>query len=494
MINKDIGLSKYVISGLGGFLIGLYVANFFTASLYWFLIIIPAFLVLIAIFRQKTFYRLVLLGIVAVFIGMAYLTTWEHKENQKTLIYNQDLVMSQVKVESLPKFDGSKQIVIVSYKKTKIQITTSRYQEYEYGDILEIKGKIQDPHEIISTNNFNYGRYLLKLGIRGIIQNPDEIKKTGIENRGFKTFFYRKIYWVGSKFRESINKVLPEPEASLGRGLILGDRTLPDSLNSAFNRAGVTHIIAVSGYNVTIIISALAIVFSFFGRRSVFWGSLVAVLVFVVLTGAAASVVRAGILAMLVIWGKSLGRRIYYPVLILFTAVLMLLFTPYALKNDISFQLSFLAFAGIVFLAPKIGELKILDLIPEKIRQVLSETLSAQILVLPILIYNFGVLSIVSPLTNIFILLAVPWAMAAVFLAGFSGLFWLQIGKIIALLSWVFLKYILVVAEFFSRISFAAVSLKTSEWWWIPIYYILIIIWLRFHQNHNKKINETKVF
>lgn len=335
---------------------------------------------------------------------------------------------------------------------------------------------------------------MLKRGIRGTIQNPESIKKVGVNRNNIKTVFYSSIYWLGGKFRESINNILPEPEASLGRGLILGDRTLPDSLNSVFNRAGVTHIIAVSGYNVTIIISALALSLMFFGRRAAFWGSFIAVAIFVVLTGAAASVVRAGVLAMLVAWGKSIGRRPYYPILVLATAVLMLLFNPYALVNDISFQLSFLAFIGIVAVAPKIGEIKILKILPIKIRQIFCETISAQAMVLPILIYNFGILSIVAPLSNILILLAVPWAMAFVFTAGLFSLIVLQVGKIIGLLSWVLLKYIIIVAEFFSKLSFAAVLLKTNEWWWIPLYYILIIIWLRYNKKQKGKTDEKEMF
>ncbi len=221
-----------------------------------------------------------------------------------------------------------------------------------------------------------------------------------------------------------------------------------------------------------------------FSKRWAFWGSFTAVLIFVILTGATASVIRAGVLAILVAYGKTLGRRPYYPVLILFVAAVMLLFNPYALRHDISFQLSFLAFVGLIFLAPRIGDIKLLKFMPAKIRQIFCETMSAQIMVLPILIYNFGILSIVAPIANIIILPIIPASMLLGFIAGLAGIIWLFLGKMVGLIAWILLKYIIVVVENLSRLSWAAATLKTSEWWWIALYYTVIVLII---QNSKRK-------
>lgn len=484
MINKEIGLSKFVLATLGGFLVGVFIADFLRIDFGWLIGIIIGIIIALVVFWQDIWYRLIIFGLIGLVLGIGYYGWWDWRENQKNLAYGQQLTTNGIVTER-PEINGAKQNIIISYNQTKILIQAPRYPEYKYADTLEIKGKIQNPAEIEPFDNFDYGQYLLHRGIRGLIQNPESTSLTKTPPlpkwSNLQVWFYKIIYFIGDKFQTSLNKILPEPYAALQSGLILGSKTsnIPDSLTSAFNRAGVTHIIAVSGYNVTVIISALAILLMMFSRRWAFWGSLIAVLIFVILTGATASVVRAGVLSMLVAYGKSIGRRPYYPVLILFVAAVMLLFNPYALKSDVSFQLSFLAFVGLIFLAPKLGEIKILKFMPEKIRQIFCETMSAQAAVLPILLYNFGILSIVAPLANILILPLVPLSMLLGFIAGLAGIVWLWLGKIAGLVAWLLLKYIIVVVEFLSRLHFAAINIKTSEWFWIPIYYFIIIILIR---------------
>lgn len=484
-----LGLSKFVLVVLGSFLVGVFIADLFKLDFGWLVGIIIGIVITLIVFWQDIWYRLIIFGLIGLFLGIGYYQWWDYKENQKTLTYNQQMTITNAMVSERPDINGAKQNIIVIYNSTKILIQTSRYPEYKYADTIEIKGTIKNPAEIEPFDNFDYGEYLLRRGIRGLVQNPEYINLLP-PPRGWslQVGFYKIIYFIGDKFQVSLNKILPEPYAALQSGLILGSKTsnIPDSLTSSFNRAGVTHIIAVSGYNVTVIISALAILLMAFSRRWAFWGSLIVVLMFVILTGATASVVRAGVLAMLVAYGKSLGRRPYYPVLILFVATVMLLFNPYALKSDISFQLSFLAFAGLIFLAPKIGDIKILKFIPNRIRTIFSETMSAQIAVLPILLYNFGILSIVAPLANILILPIVPASMLLGFIAGLGGIIWLSLGKILGLVAWVLLKYIIVVVEFLSRLSFAAVTIKTSDWWWMVIYYLLVSILIYNHKNKDK--------
>jgi len=473
MGHQALGLSKYVIGSLSAFLVGIFFADKMLLDFGWAGGIILGLTIALILFWRKQYYRFGIIIIAVLILGLTYYHFWDWKENKKHLVYSQQIEIVGM-VTSKPEISNDQKLLI-KYNKTKILVQTSKYPAYQYGDKLKIVGLIENPVAMRSdATGFNYGNYLLKHGIRGLIKNPEKIEK--VDEGG--NIIVKNIYKAGDIFQASINRILPEPYAAFQSGLLLGTKTnIPDSLMSDFNRTGTTHIVAVSGYNVTIIIIFLAAILMRFSRKVSFWGSIAAIIIFIILTGAVASVLRAGILTALILIARFIGRRPYYPVLLLWVAFAMLLFNPYALKNDVSFQLSFLAFIGLIFLTPKISEIKYIRNMPMTFKTVFSETMGAQIMVLPILLYNFGILSIVAPLANILILPIVPTAMLLGFLAGIGGLVWIGIGKILADISWLVLKYIIAVVQYLSSLPFAAVNIKTSDWWWIPIYFSLIIWW-----------------
>ena len=483
-VKHQIGLSRFAVGALTSFIIGLFIADKISLDFGWAAGISIGLVVALILFWREQYYRLGFIVIVSLILGLTYYHYWDFKEGNKILPYNQQIVIEKAEIISKPEITNNQKFLI-SYDKTKIQVETAKFPEYKYGDILKISGTIKNPAEIKSADSeFNYGNYLLKKGIRGQIQNPEKIEKVGDGGN----FIVKNIYKVGDAFEESINRILPEPFAAFQAGLILGvKRNIPNSLMSDFNRTGTTHIVAVSGYNVTIIIIFLATVLMMISRKVSFWGSMLAILGFVILTGAVASVLRAGILTALILVARYISRRPYYPVLLLLVAFVMLLFNPYALKNDVSFQLSFLAFIGLLFLSTKISELKFINKLPNTLKTAFSETMGAQIMVLPILLYNFGILSIVAPLANILILPLVPAAMGVGFIAAIGGMIWVDLGRILANFSWVILKYILTIVEILSALPIAAVNLKVSDWWWIPIYFLLVFLFAR-----KKVLNKNK--
>jgi len=480
MTNKEIGRSKFTIGILTAFLIGLYVAEWIPLDLWWTGGIVLGLMLALVLFWREILWRWVLFCLLGLFFGLGYYYLYSSIQNQHSLVYNKQMEMSGTIIEPV-QIKSAKTQAVLKYNSTKILVELPRYPEYQIGDTLIFAATIQDPRSIKTVDNFNYGQYLLDKNIRGLIKNPENVTKMPVTAWHFKVGFLKSLYYISDKFQESLLKILPEPYASFQVGLLLGNRVtqLPDSLTSDFNRTGTTHVVAVSGYNITIIISVLAMCFALFSRRWAFWLTLLTIGVFIVITGGAASVIRAGILGGLAAWGRLEGRRANHLILILVVAFIMLLFNPYQLKGDIGFQLSFLAFAGLIYISPIISELKIINKIPGIFKTVLSETMAAQVAVLPILIYNFGLVSLVAPVVNILILPVVPTAMALGFVSGLGGIIWLPLGKILALVSWLVLKYIIVAVEFFSRLSFAAVTLKTSEWWWIPLYYLVIFLLIR---------------
>ncbi len=453
------GKSRLVIAALVSFMAGIFLGDLIHLDIWW-LVGIGAGIFLTLIFQWRDqYWRLGLLIFLGLTLGLGYFNIWDSHQKTIALSYGREQTIAG-QVIGHPDFLGNQANYVLKFNKTKIQLTIGRYPEYHYGDVLRVTGQIKE------SNPYSFHQ-----GILGQILNPEKLEKIGSSGN----IVVKNIYLIRDKFEQSLNKSLSEPFASFAAGLVLGSkRNIPDSLMSDFNRTGTTHIVAVSGYNLTILIIYISLLLGLFSRQLKFWGALFIIITFAVMTGAPASVVRAGILAGLVLLGHHLGRRINMTILLLLVASIMLIFSPYAIKYDIGFQLSFLAFAGLVYLGPIIARMMFIRSLPNILKSTLAETTAAQIMVLPILIFNFGRLSFVSPVVNILILWIIPATMGLVLLIGISGLIWISLGQIAGYFGWLFLKYIIVIVENFSKIPWAAWSFKTTEWWWMVIFYSLV--------------------
>lgn len=258
-------------------------------------------------------------------------------------------------------------------------------------------------------------------------------------------FYEQKENIIREKIENRINKILPEPQASLLAGILLGrKRFLSENLIEKFNRTSTTHILVVSGYNITII-AALIIGFLnllTISRKYSFWLALLGIIGFVWLIGPSPPVIRAMIMGILILLAIRMGRIYNITNALLLAAILMLLYDPSQLVHNISFQLSFAATIGIVYLYPRL----------RKLGEILGTTLSAQIAVFPFLAYYFGQISLISPLANLLVLPAVPLAM----LFGALGI---ALGEFFTWPAWLFLAYIIKAVELLASLPFAAIQL-----------------------------------
>lgn len=205
-----------------------------------------------------------------------------------------------------------------------------------------------------------------------------------------------------------------EPQASLLAGIVFGaQQNMPSELRQAFQATGTTHIIALSGFNVTIIVtSMMTLLVRLIGRRWAWIPALVGVGLFVVMTGAASSVVRAAIMAMIVHLGLFLGRPLNVVRLLAYTFLGMVMANPFVFLHDLGFQLSFLATVGLVGVAPLMQPR--LSWLTERwgMRANLATTLGAIIVTEPLLLFRFGRLSLIAPLVNLAVLPFIPLSMA----------------------------------------------------------------------------------
>ncbi|MDP3741426.1 MAG: ComEC/Rec2 family competence protein, partial [bacterium] len=360
-----------------------------------------------------------------------------------------------------------------------ILLNLGRYPEYKYGDRLKIKGKLAEPFE---SEEFSYKDYLSRFDTYAVMRFP-KIEKLG-ENQGSP--IKAALLSVKYKFQEVLSQSLPEPHSALMMGLILGvKRALPEDFRDALIAVGVSHIIVISGYNISIITRNLLKTRWVLGRRVAFGLSLLFVLAFVIMTCADASVIRAATMGLLLVLAMNIGRLYSALPALVFAGTLMIAQNPKILSFDIGFQLSFLATMGLIFLAP-IFE-KWFAKIPNILwfRDNLTSSFSAIIFTLPLLIYYFDRVSLVALPANIFILWVVPAAMFFGFVTGLAGIVYLPIAKLIGGITWVILEYVVRVVEFFARLPLASTDAQINISF-VIIYYLLLIFGLVFYRRKKK--------
>lgn len=316
------------------------------------------------------------------------------------------------------------------------------------------------------------GKRLLAEGIAGTLSFPKALERIGpiCGAPGLRASCWRlRLSGMLVRLRERLEKnlahSLPDPQAALAAGLLLGSRTaIPATLKEAFARTGLTHITAVSGYNVTIIITALDALLSFLllPRQVTFWTATALTVIFALLTGASASVIRASIMAFLVILARKEFRLYSARLAITAAAAVMLLQNPLLLRHDLGFLLSFLATAGLVTLYPALAERSQAWPALGGLKETLLQTLSAQAYVLPLLILAFGSVSLVSPLANVLVLPLIPATMLASFAAGIGAFLPMPLNALVALPAYVLLSLEIALIHWLSRIPYAALATPHS--------------------------------
>lgn len=323
----------------------------------------------------------------------------------------------------------------------KVLVSGGRYPVYEYGDCLSVEGKLEKPGVI---EDFSYDKYLARYGVYSVIYRG-VLQKIGEEG----SLFFKNIYVLKIVLEGRFGRVYREPEASFMAGLLLGSRRgIPDELMTDFNRTGLSHIIAVSGYNITMVIVFIGFLFGFLSRKYRAFCAAVVVLLFVVLVGASAAVVRAGIMGIIGLIALWFGRQYFVGIALFLAAFLMVLWNPLIFLYDVGFQMSFLATVGVVYLAPRM--LKYFHRVTGfcGIREALVLTLAAQIMTLPVVLWNFGRFSLIAPVANILVLPLIP----PVMIFGFLSIFF---GKFVGFFGYLILKLIIALVEFFSSFWFA---------------------------------------
>jgi len=368
-------------------------------------------------------------------------------------------------ITDAPDVRETSQKLTVKVGSSKILITTGNYVEYNYLDIVKITGKPEVPGII---DDFNYTNYLLKDGIYSVMGFPKIQIVSKKHQYNLLSYAYEEILFAKQKLEESLQNNFLPPHSLILDGIIFGNnKNMTQDLRNQLNNTGLRFLTAISGVHVIIISEILFyfLLFLQFGRRSALSFSIILIWLYIVLTGFTTSGIRAGIMGSILILAEVFGRQNTSSRTIVLAAALMLLQNPLLLIYDIGFQLSFLACLGIIYLEPAITHLIKLDII--------SVTFTAQIFTLPIMIYNFGTISLVAPITNILILPVMPFILSFGFLFSIFASFSKFLGWILYIPCWMLVEYFLKIMDFFSQ-PWMVKNITNVSWIWILFAYVFI--------------------
>jgi competence protein ComEC len=480
---------KYgIYSGIGGFMAGVLWRSLFDFgfSLSVFIVGLGIGIALLSRVLAKAA-RVLSIGVFILFVGLGMLRFDIADLHQGSALFEQHLgqrVLAEgIIVDEPDRRDNNTHYTVLvdtllsDSVSEKVLLIADSYPEFHYGDRVSFEGVLKKPEGFTTDGEryFDYAGYLSKDGIfyESIFPTLTFISS------GHGNIIKRNLFALKNAFLSRVKETIPEPQASLLGGLVVGAKqSLGEKLQADFRTTGIIHIVVLSGYNITIVADAILRVFSFLPKIASLSLGAGAIVLFALLTGASATIVRASIMALLVILARATGRTYDITRALFIAGFFMVLHNPKILFYDTSFQLSFLATLGLLWLAPLIEQKIVFVSEKFQLREVVTATIATQIFVLPLLLYKIGDFSLVSIPVNLLILITVPLTMLLGFLSGVMGFISTVLAFPFAYLSYLLLSYQLTVVEWFSNIPFASMHISHFPLWLMCALYIVYAVTL----------------
>src|SRR3989338_8183520 len=421
-----------------------------------------------------SFSRIVLLFCLAYIAGVFVFSSIWDKDAPNTFseMYGKEAVFEGRIIKDPDVKEKNVQLVVrpQGVKVESVLVTTERFSEYRYGDAVRIAGKLEKPPIF---EDFDYAKYLEVKGVYALMSYPEiEIWGRG-EYPGMFSFAYSKILAAKHALREVLFRQLSPPESIILGAMVLGDQsTLTQDMKDLLNRTGLRHIIAISGQHVVILTAMLMALLLGAGlwRKQAILFSAILITVFIILSGAEASAVRAGVMGSMLFAGQYMGRMQDSLRLLVFAATLMLVQNPLLLLYDVGFQLSCLAVLGIIISFDFFKKVLAKTSFAPWVRDIVAMNFSAQALTLPILVYNFVYVSLAGVLTNILVLPVIPILIGLGFMFLIGGVVLPLLGLVFSFPVFFLLAYFNWVMEFFGKLPFASITLEHLS----PVWLLLV--------------------
>lgn len=454
-----------ISTGLAAILVGLFLARYEVNLSPLCLLLLPLLAMLVIKRRYSALGAVVIIGLL---IGLWRGAVMYRQAVRYEPLYNQTNTFAG-NITDDPSYDEARNqtvfhIAKVRTKHTKlpgrIQVKIrGDKQEASRGDEVTVSGKLRPPLGTSRQGSLTTG------GIT-IVKNYDSLLES-----------LRRRFFV------SIHQSLPEPQSSIGLGYLIGLRvSIPEAINDQLALVGLTHIVAVSGYNLTIIVQAVR---RLLGKKSAYQSvafSLFLITGFVAITGGSAPINRAVVVSVFSLLAWYFGREFKPVLLLLLSGALTALANPLYIWGDPGWYLSFLAFTGILVLAPQVARVLFRKKPPGIVAGILLETCAAQLCTLPYSLYLFGGVSVIAPLANLLVLPLVPFIMLMVFVVGVVGMLVPSV-QLLAMVPAALVTLQLWLVEKLSQVSWAHADLKVTLplmifLFGIILVFIILLTWL----------------
>lgn len=358
----------------------------------------------------------------------------------------------------------------------RILVTSRLYPKYEYGERLKISGKLESPEPF---ENFSYDRYLARYDIYSLM-NYSKVFSMGIKQG---SAWRGRILQFKNKLERIVERNIPEPQASIINAMIFGTRGgMPQDIQENFSSSGIAHLIAISGSHIMMIILLSLSLTPFFAlkRNYAFFAITLLIVFYIFLIGAPASAVRAGIMGWLAMYAYQIGRLSHATFALVFSAAVMLFFNPYLLRDDAGFQLSFAAVWGIAAFSPFWEKFKFISGAMSPVVSILTMTISAYAATLPLILFYFGKLSLISPLANIVVVPLFPFIFFSSLFAIILVIFFPGFSYLIFFIPNALGLYLIRSGEFFTEIPYAYFEIQYFPFWAVWASYALFFYFIYF--------------
>ncbi|OIP59173.1 MAG: hypothetical protein COZ29_02015 [Candidatus Moranbacteria bacterium CG_4_10_14_3_um_filter_45_9] len=463
------------LSACLGYIGGVFVGSFFVPPI-WSLILGTAFFIalLIAFPYKKTFFFIIPS---ILFLSGVVLVAESVDHFREGTLYRGEVVGTFRVVSDPEEKSFFKQVIIQAQScisgwcpREKILWQAPRTTDIVIGANIAFSCDVELPRNF--DPEFDYRMFLAKDNIGYVCSKASQADVLSEDNQAR---FMRFFFLPKRAFENAVNKSLPQPEAGLAAGLIIGgSNRLPETLKQGFVIAGLSHIVAISGYNIALIAQGFVIIGIALGlwRRQALWFAVIGIILFIFLVGAPASAVRAGVMGVCAFMALFFGRVSRGINMLLFAGVVMLLFQPLLLRYDIGFQLSFLATLAIIISAPYIDQFIPREFFGRSFLEIALLTFSVELFVVPIIAYQFHIFSPFALIMNILLLPLVPYAMGVTFISvlGFFILPGLHI--LPASIAYGLLRIITYAVERLSTVPYAVQG--------VAFHPILLLLWYAF--------------
>ncbi len=362
-------------------------------------------------------------------------------------------------------------------KELRLRVRVPSYPRFVYGEHIQVRGTLTLPRTFTSETGrtFDYPGYLMKDGVHYELRDA-RLTSTGVHEGNP---IVARLYAMKTAWLDAVSQLIPEPEASLAGGIIVGAKqSLGERWLDRFRDTGLIHIVVLSGYNLTLVAYAIMFLLSRFSPPVRLWGGVAGIVGFALMTGGGATVVRASLMAILALVALHLARPVAALRALALAAIAMVAWNPFVLLFDPGFQLSFLATVGLVLLTPRFE--RHLTWITKRghMREIVAATFATQLAVLPLLLHSIGSVSVVAPLVNVLALPVVPLTMGVGFAAGLDGLVSHTLAAPLALIAHALLAYILALVDLFARVPYASVEFPATPMWVIALLYAGLTVFI----------------